>query len=163
MPEFVVPEPNEPFQSEQIYGWIEQLCVRSYKDLLAPHWSAHDRAVPTERFDPERYTRSGESKVGMESRAFPLRAKRLAETRRSPAEAVRPGAEVRIAARDPGPLLERAAPTSHGVSVIIVDRSARSEVTARPPAQRPPLVDRIRQVLAGWRRRLLVRLARSRG
>jgi hypothetical protein len=57
MPEFVLPEPGEPFQSARIYGRIEQLCVRSYADLLAPHWNASDRAVPTERFDPARFTR----------------------------------------------------------------------------------------------------------
>jgi hypothetical protein len=40
-----------------IYTWVAQLRVRSYEELLEPHWSIPDRSVPSERFDRERFVR----------------------------------------------------------------------------------------------------------
>jgi hypothetical protein len=124
MPEFVLPEPSEPFQSAQIYGWIEQLCVRSYADLLAPHWNVHDRSVPTERFDPARFTRS----------------------RRTAARAVP------VVFRDSQPLLERQTPARPPMAVVIVDRSRESgtpEPTPGESIQATP-IGRLLKALARW-------------
>jgi hypothetical protein len=154
MPEFVVPEASEPFQSAQIYGWIEQLCVHSYNDLLAPHWSAHDRAIPTERFDPVRFTRNRESEADVEARTLdleprtiPSRAESAGEARRRMTEAVRSGHYVRVASRQARPPLERVATAHPAVAVVIVDRSEPSDAV---PVQTVHLtwIDRIRQMLA---------------
>ncbi len=163
MPEFVVPEPGEPFQSEQIYAWVERLCVRSYKDLLAPHWSVRDRAVPTERFDPGRYTRKRESKVHAQPKGFRLRAADFGETRPGLAEAVRPVAQERVARVHARSRREAAAPAPRAGRFIEVDRSVPPAVTHEVPAHRPALADRVRQVVARWGRRLRAFFGRSRG
>jgi hypothetical protein len=162
MPEFVVPEPGEPFQSEQIYAWIERLCVRSYKDLLAPHWNVRDRAVPTERFDPGRYTRKREFKVKTEPKGFRFRAADFGETRPGLTEAVRPVTHERVVQVPARSLREPAAAPRAG-RLIDVNRLARPAVTDEVPAHRPALLDRVRQVLAQWARRLHALLGRSRG
>jgi hypothetical protein len=130
MPEFVVPEPSEPFQSEQIYGWIDQLCVRSYEDLLAPHWNTRDRAVPTERFEPARFTRERAANGA----AVPTA---LQGARRS-------------IAHDTG-----ATPPASLVAVrALPAASAPAPSVAIRPAPRG-LIGRLRLALAEWHRRLL--------
>jgi hypothetical protein len=129
MPEFVLPEPSEPFQSAQIYGWIEQLCVRSYADLLAPHWNVHDRSVPTERFDPARFTRSRRTTA----RALP------------------------VVFRDSQPLAERQTPPRPPVAVVIVDRSGEPGTPEPTPGEGPGAtpVGRLLKALARWWHRLV--------
>jgi hypothetical protein len=57
MPEPVDIQTREPFESVTIYTWVAQLRVRSYEDLLEPHWSIPDRSMPCERFDRDRFVR----------------------------------------------------------------------------------------------------------
>jgi hypothetical protein len=49
---------REPrFESSAIYALVAGLYVRTYEDLLAPHWTVSDGTQPAERLDAGRFVR----------------------------------------------------------------------------------------------------------
>jgi len=50
---------REPrFESSALYSLVAGLYVRTYEDLLAPHWAVPDGPRPAERMDVTRFVRS---------------------------------------------------------------------------------------------------------